>query len=177
MQQFHNREDRMQKIWCMAISAVFIAGCAMSAYAADLQGAVIGRYGIYQSDVTKKEPAAKAAAGYKTVSENIVFMLQTDKIMAAAGTKFGFEYIIQGSPEGDKVDLMVKYLHPPMTNPASGKTFAGQDIITEQRTIGGPELIGYEFDEAWEIVPGQWTIQLFYGDKKLAEKTFQIIKK
>jgi hypothetical protein len=166
----------MQRIWRIAVLLVFIVGFTVSAYAADVQSISIGRYGIYQAE-PRKDGEVKVAVSYKTISENIVFVLQTDKIAATVGTRFGFEYVIQGSPAGDKVDIRVKYLHPAMTNPVSGKKYESQDIVTAQRTIGSPELIGYVFDEAWEIVPGEWTIQLFDGDKKLAEKTFQVMKK
>jgi hypothetical protein len=104
-----------------------------------------------------------------------VFQQKTDRITAAVGTSFGFEYVIRGSGEGE-VDLTVKYLHPAITNPKTGKVFTSQEIISGKRAIGKTHLIGYRFDEAWEIVPGAWTIQLSYGDKKLAEKTFQVVK-
>jgi hypothetical protein len=166
----------MKKVSFIAIVAVFLLGSVISVQAADAQGIDIGRYGIYKADIVKKEDSEKAAAGYKTISENAVFLKQTDTIEAVVGTKFGFEYVINGSPEDAVLDITVRYVHPPITNPATGKTVTSQEIITPGRSIGKPELIGYSFDEAWEIADGQWTIQLFYGDRKLAEKTFTIVK-
>jgi Domain of unknown function (DUF3859) len=40
--------------------------------------------------------------------------------------------------------------------------------------IGALCLLGYGFDNAWEIVPGVWTEQIWYQDRKLAEQTFTV---
>ena len=37
-------------------------------------------------------------------------------------------------------------------------------------------LLGYGFDNAWEIVPGVWTEQIWYQDRMLAERTFTVSK-
>ena len=33
---------------------------------------------------------------------------------------------------------------------------------------------GYKFDKEWELVTGKWTIQIYYKDQKLLEKTFAV---
>jgi hypothetical protein len=164
----------MKKV-LIAIAFVTILGLPLPVHAADVQGVEIGQYGIYTGDKLGQEDAANAAVGYKSVTANIVFQQKTERITAAVGTSFGFEYVIRGSGEGG-VDLTVKYLHPAITNPKTGRVFTSQEIVSDNRVIGKTHLIGYRFDEAWEIVPGTWTIQLLYGDKKLAEKTFQVVK-
>ena len=164
----------MKKVLIVIMFAA-VLGLAFPVLAADVQGVEIGQYGVYTGDKIGQEDAANAAAGYRSVTINIVFQQKTDTINAAVGTSFGFEYVIRSAEEGE-VDLIVKYLHPAITNPKTGKVFTNQEIISGKRAIGKTHLIGYRFDEAWEIVPGAWTIQLFYGDKKLAEKTFQVVK-
>ena len=42
--------------------------------------------------------------------------------------------------------------------------------------IGALCLLGYGFDNAWEIVPGVWTEQIWYQDRMLAERTFTVSK-
>jgi hypothetical protein len=165
----------MKKISFIIALAVFILGGALSLWAADIQSVEIINYGIYKAEILRQEDAAKAAAGYKTVSTNPVYRQKTDKIAATLGMSFGFEYIIHGTG-ADLVDLTVKYLHPPITNPKTGKVFASQEIVSHNRRIGKTNNIGYRFGDSWEIVPGTWTIQLFYGDNKVAEKIFYISK-
>jgi hypothetical protein len=40
--------------------------------------------------------------------------------------------------------------------------------------VGGEDMMMMTFDYLWEMVPGFWTIQLWSGDKKLAEEQFEI---
>jgi hypothetical protein len=42
--------------------------------------------------------------------------------------------------------------------------------------IGALCLLGYGFDNAWEIVPGVWTEQIWYQDRMLAERSFTVSK-
>ena len=47
--------------------------------------------------------------------------------------------------------------------------------MTEFTTqIGTDYLDGYGFNEPWEIVKGTWTQQIWYGDRKLLERSFVI---
>jgi hypothetical protein len=164
----------MKKISIVAALAVFILMSALNLWAADIQSVEIIKYGTYKSEILRHEDAPKAAIGSKTVSRNIVYLQTTDKIAATSGISFGFDYIIHGTGD-DLVEITVKYLHPPMTNPKTGKVFTSQEISSTKK-MGVKNSIGYRFAEEWEIVPGTWTIQLFYGDKKIAEKIFYITK-
>jgi hypothetical protein len=40
--------------------------------------------------------------------------------------------------------------------------------------IGTLCLLGYGFDNDWEIVPGVWTEQIWYQDRTLAERSFTV---
>jgi hypothetical protein len=50
------------------------------------------------------------------------------------------------------------------------------DITFPNLKIGALCLLGYGFDNAWEIVPGIWTEQIWYQDRMLAERTFTVSK-
>lgn len=40
----------------------------------------------------------------------------------------------------------------------------------------GIEFEGYGLDFDWEVMPGQWTFEVFDGERKLAEKSFLLDK-
>jgi hypothetical protein len=42
--------------------------------------------------------------------------------------------------------------------------------------IGIAAYKSYSLRHEWEVVPGNWTIQIWYGDRKLAEQTFTLVK-
>jgi len=101
---------------------------------------------------------------------------QTTRVPARKGLEFGFEYVIKGQPAGDTVEVTNKYLHPPVTNPQTKKSFTSQTTSAKQK-IGKTAYVGYKFEQDWEAVPGGWTVQVFCQGKKIAEKSFQVIKK
>jgi hypothetical protein len=41
--------------------------------------------------------------------------------------------------------------------------------------IGSVSYIGYGFDHDWELVPGPWVLELWYGSRKLATHTFNVV--
>lgn len=156
--------------------ALAICGAPFVVAAADIDGAEILRFGIYKADFISKEEAPGAAAGTKNIVQKVVLAEQTANIPARIGMRFGFEYVIKGSPVGDKIDLTYKYLHPGMTNPKTNQLFTSQEIVSKNREIGKAASITYTLDYEWEAVVGEWTLQVFYEGKKLAEKTFHIYK-
>jgi hypothetical protein len=62
-----------------------------------------------------------------------------------------------------------------VTNPKTGKT-ATREEYSETTQIGGADLRGYGLDDDWEAVPGTWTLQVWYGDRMLAERSFTLVK-
>ena len=59
-------------------------------------------------------------------------------------------------------------------NPNTGDIMHTANIAFPNLKIGALCLLGYGFDNAWEIVPGVWTEQIWYQDRKLAERTFTV---
>ena len=74
-------------------------------------------------------------------------------------------------------------LHLVLDVPAAGNSqpeYRRHDAHRQYRLsdmkIGALCLLGYGFDNAWEIVPGVWTEQIWYQDRMLAERTFTVSK-
>jgi hypothetical protein len=166
----------MTKILITLMLVFVMCGAPSIVMASDIEGVEILNFGIYKADVIKKEDAAGSAAGYKNIVQNVALIEQTTNIPARVGTRFGFEYVIKGSPVGSTIDLTYKYLHPRMTNQKTNQAFTSQEIVSKNREIGKAATLTYTFDYEWEAVAGEWTVQIFYAGKKLAEKTFYIYK-
>jgi hypothetical protein len=169
-------EDGMTKILTILMLVFAICGAPFIVMAADIEGAEILKFGIYKADFIRKEEAPGAAAGIQHIVQNVVLAEQTTKIPARVGTRFGFEYVIKGRPVGATIDLTYKYLHPRMTNPETKQSFTSQEVASENEVVGEAGFIAYSLTYKWEAVVGEWTLQVFYGDKKLAEKFFYIYK-
>ncbi len=133
-------------------------------------------YGIFTArETTRLGPStaqAPAADGVKgvTFSENY-----TSEIPAVLGTTFGIQYLINSSPKGGRIKVTCVIVFP------EGGLVDRRGRIYKKSTekittfIGRKTLYGYGFDEPWELVPGEWTFQIWHNDVRLAQKTFTVL--
>ncbi len=101
---------------------------------------------------------------------------ETDAVMAALKTAFGFAFKVSGTPKEGLVFLFGKIVHPPLVNPQTGETKT-EDDFSFLLKFGEPGIIGWTFNGEWEIVPGPWTFQVIDTSQKIIlEKTFNVVK-
>lgn len=90
---------------------------------------------------------------------------------------FGYRYTIVGTPSGATVNLrmVVIYPSPGLLKPGTTKPIQ-QDITTMDRVIGENFYRGYTLNDDWMMVPGDWTFEIWYGDRKLSSETFSLVQ-
>lgn len=142
----------------------------------DITGAEILDYGIYGGTPVSKESTAKPADPAARV-EIMHLEKQTQTVPATLNTRFGFRFIIRGNSKGKLVKIKQVILCPPVTDMDTGKVLTrmeedGAVGLDDQSDVG----LFYAFDSPSELVPGPWTLQIFDHDKKLLEKTFDVVK-
>lgn len=130
-----------------------------------------GRYETRRSGITHK--AVRTASGAVNPVTGRRLVKRTTEIFGQLGRSFGIEIDLTGFPPGE-VELTIRTLHPPLTNPKTGKTTA---VSEYDWPVAGRERVyfGFTFDDRWEIAEGAWTIQIFYRGRKLAEKKFRVV--
>lgn len=141
----------------------------------EVYGIEIVEYGRAVAETERRVEEKGTVLGYRTIIKNIKVVEQTDRIPSTIGTRFGIRYRITGSPQGDGVKIRKKMSLPGLKDPKTDKVIYSSEYELE-RQIGALLWTGYTFEEDWECVPGEWTIQLWYGEKKLAEKTFTVYR-
>jgi hypothetical protein len=96
-------------------------------------------------------------------------------VPAQVGVQFGARYRITGAPSGQEATIRTKWLVPApgMRNPLTG-VVTRIDEADETVVIGTDRLAGYKFGQAWEVVPGQWILELWADDRKLGSVTFTV---
>lgn len=147
---------------------------------ASVSGVTVTNVGTY----TAKSVSAPGRAGQFSptgtigTASNWHFVSNTTEVSGQVGTQFGIEFRIDGSPVGDGVTLHLVLNFPPqgLRNPNTGDMMHTVKIAFPNLKIGALCLLGYGFDNSWEIVPGVWTEQIWYQDRMLAERTFTVIK-
>ncbi len=131
---------------------------------------------VLYSGVVKKE-IIQEEGGY-TVADNgrylrtRKFVDEKDMVPGTLGTAFGFIFTVRGE---DQLSLAARYLHPPMANGLTREITTMHEMPLSVRP-GETQAFSWVFTKEWEIAPGAWTLQLWDGDKKLAEKKFTVTK-
>ena len=143
--------------------------------AAEVYGIEVFDYGIYTAVVKKEIKNKNLVGGGFSKIKQIRFIERTTKIPATRNLTFGFQYLIKGRPQGKKIKIRKTTIFPSsgLENPKTGKTGYKNEVELTAK-IGEKVCEGYRFDEEWEMVPGNWTIQIWYGDRKLAEENFNV---
>jgi hypothetical protein len=160
----------------LALVALVASVTAAAAQADRLDGAEITQFGVYEYKVTNTQDLSGTAAG-TLQSVDYKFVSETTTIKARRGVGFGIEYRLLGSPKDARVPLRSVTIFPAagLRNPKTGERFERNEYI-EDKEIGSLLLKGYTLDDDWEVVPGTWTFQVWFGDKMLVEKSFTVTK-
>jgi len=134
-------------------------------------------YGILKSvthEVVSQTP--ETTSGLTRTPASVEVVAQTNRIPATLGVRFGFTFSVHGLPPSSKVVLKKIVKHPTIWKPdgttSEGFTFLERHTTSTQGTI--TNFTGYGFDHPYELATGDWILELWYGEQKLIEHTFQI---
>lgn len=117
--------------------------------------------GIYEGKVQGRESDAKSASGQRTIVQNERLVNETTRIPLRAGLKFGCQVTLQGVPPGDVVEFRAVLRLP-----------RGESSGSQAYPIGEPGYVGYTLRPA--DPPGEWALEIWIDQRKLAEKRFAI---
>ena len=154
------------------IVACFVLLTTCQAWA-QVRGVEIVEYGIYTADL---QSSKRDSQGIKqSISTNFRRAATTTTVPAQVGVRFGIEYKVVGAPSGKTVSLKKVTVFPPagLRSPTVSQQIYRNETTTTSK-IGETSYTGYRLDDSWELVPGPWAIQLWYGDRMLAEKKFTL---
>lgn len=103
---------------------------------------------------------------------------QAETVEVQMHMSLGFHFTTSGLRAGEQITLRKVVVHPEMHLPdGSVETTYTRElnpIVRSDGSIAGFQ--GFGFDHPYEVVSGQWTIEVWYGDQKLAAKTFTVTK-
>lgn len=139
-------------------------------------------YGIYNAQRKGRVLGSLTTNTGKVVTKPVLELAETtDRIPLVKGTYFAYRYRIMNIPKKDAkrpaVDVRKVLVHPEMTLPDGSKS-TGWDRTVKGRTSVGQVIAfdGYAFNEAYELVEGDWTFQIWYKDKMMVEQKFTTYK-
>jgi hypothetical protein len=155
------------------LSLLGITGCYFQH--TTLEDLQIVEFGTFQkTNQSRDMNAPNVLGGQRHAVAEAILLERTTDVYARRGMSFGMRVKIVGKPAGGVVPCTTKYFHPKLTDPATGRS-TDNEQFDSVAVIGHDDYVGYTFDEEWELVPGEWTIQLSVGPNLKVEKTFRVI--
>jgi hypothetical protein len=150
---------------------------ATGARAQQVDRVEIVQWGIYRTDRLGDVDNPRSPTGTSYIAANIRLQSATTTIPALVGLTLGFYYKAIGAPPGARVVLkyVIRFPRQGLTNPATGRTFRVAEFESST-VVGGLRFEGYTFDYDWEVETGPWTLEIWHGDRRLAEKTFIVTR-
>jgi Domain of unknown function (DUF3859) len=89
------------------------------------------------------------------------------------GTVIGFTWMFSEVTASGVVPLRVEIRHPGLTDPHSSKR-THLDVRQETVPIKGLHWATWTFDQPWQLVPGMWSIDVYYQCALIAGTVFRI---
>jgi hypothetical protein len=185
-----------------AILAAWMLGLSLgAAQAQSIERIEITEYGIYATETAATSAAPGTASGKIDQVSNIKLVQSTTTVPARQGVEFGFRYKIIGQPAaapppqagatilGVQIGAQpapppvaavnLKYVthipKPGMRNPETGNVTL-TNLFYQEHKVGEELYRLYRLTDRWEIVPGTWTLEIWYGDRKLLSQDFLVKK-
>ena len=160
--------------FALASAVLLLTTATAHAQAAQVDRIEFTEYGIYTVDRVIQE---KDAAGInKAAASNVRHAATLRTVPAQIGATFGFRYKLAGTPNGTPVNLREIVIFPPTgLVPKESSSPIVQDEFTLQSQIGQINYVAYTLEDSFELVTGEWTIEIWYGDQRLGKQSFKII--
>jgi len=159
----------------LILALVFLTSCA-TYNEVNTPIAEINSYGVYKiSSDTVSYIAENAATGYASLSEYETLLKETTEIPALKCISFGYKYEIRDFPESldDKITMVVK--HPLMKNYLGMKSnITRGDLPLELENGVYKDSIIYMMRHDYEVLQGEWELQILYRENILLTKTFNV---
>jgi hypothetical protein len=136
----------------------------------------ITAYGIMSAPVKVRIGTSSNGIPYFLVHGARIVQAAT-RIPACMGTQFGFRYAVIGAPQGMPINIVDAFVFPQSGLHKPGVSSPIHDTrFMHSFTVGDRGGIWYEFDNSWELVPGEWTLELWDANRLLASRTFTVVR-
>lgn len=132
-------------------------------------------HGIYQLELSGvRRPSESDPTGFQESYVAAKQTEETDNVCARLGLAFGFRFIVSDDARAGALPVtsVVRYPPPGITN--ARKVTYEKAEYREVVAVGARASFFYSFDERWEMVAGEWTLEVQVDGQVLTSRTFTI---
>jgi len=148
-----------------------------SAAPVEITSIILENYSEFSANTKASQKPAAEGIPFTAVT-NVHAKRKTRTIPISKGVNFGFQYEAVGTPRGEKTTLHFVVIYPPpgLIKPGSSSPIPRDEYDRKVRIGVKGSYDGYELDNDWEMVPGDWTLEIWSGPNKLASETFTLVR-
>ena len=135
------------------------------------------QYGLYRADKTGQIEDKGTTTGTTNLLANIDFYETTSLVPACRGIGFGLVFRPVGQPDGASVTVrhVWQLPEPGLLNPDNRNTYR-RSVSDSMTPLGDGRFHGYTFEHDWEMVTGDWTLEIWNANRRLLAKTFAVYR-
>ena len=169
--------NRILSVCCLSMLAIaFLAPVAASQ---EVKCNVIAS-GTYTTTSEQRVDAPGTPTGQSRIVslDNTRFTSASHTVPARLGIRFGVRFSVSGLPASADVNLRKIVSFPPMSKPDGTVTKGYERTLAYKTNAEGAitnGLEGYGFDYPYEMVQGQWRIEMWYGNVRLTDQVFNVV--
>ena len=158
-----------------SLFALILLTLSATAQAQTSERITILDYGVVSGTTGKTVPTPGTAMGITREVSNFKLVQQAETIVAKQGVRFGIRYRLDGVARGKilKAKCITRFPAGGVTTPKGEKVQADEYDCDLQ--AGEITWRSYTFDDPWEMAPGDWSLEFWYGGKKIGEKRFAVV--
>ncbi len=131
--------------------------------------------GIFDVTVGETEALPKAAAPFYNFFSDFRLIEQTGLIMAKPGLTFGTSFVLSSDDFGEFIPMTW------ITRFPAGGVVSGDGTVFEcdRMSCDVPNRAvtfqSYTFEQAWEMVPGEWVFEIWCEEQRIADHAFTVM--
>lgn len=166
------RRRRGMRAWLLTLLSLATVATTTHADNHIINGVKIFERGQYHAVSAGLSPRIGSMGPLHTV-HSVQLIANTASIPAQHRVRFGLRYVVEGHPRGAAVEvrMLTRFPNGGLLEPSTGQ----RHTVHEYRMpvlLGVPGYRDFSLDEVWEVVPGRWQFEFWYGDRKLKEQEF-----
>ncbi|MBM3642884.1 MAG: DUF3859 domain-containing protein [Alphaproteobacteria bacterium] len=134
--------------------------------------------GQFRATKTGQGVAPNSPTGRNIRVADVEFFDPAPRVPARLGVNFGIRFRLVGEPAGATVTLTETWRLPPpgLRDPARDNQHFTESTYDFTARIGEARFRGYGFDSLWEVLPGEWTIEIRHAGALLLSHSFTLFR-
>ncbi len=127
-------------------------------------------YGLAKVNGRTSEKLSTSPTGTHGWLADFEIIDKTYSIQALPKANFGVVYIVNANDTVD-IDVVIEWIYPKKITNEKGETFKSIKYTTTRPT-NIPSASSYSLDEPYEMVKGDWKMNIYIENKRVCSKTF-----